>query len=214
MHTYTDGKYGVPGHSRYPDNEHYECRSGSLNCQCNKYGQKCDKHLFCNDKTYRCEDKLYAKLAAYPGYKKGAGYISGEVTVTAIVAEKKYDDHYDHYGAKLCDNNATTLVIKWNLKGQSRYMDPAYMGGLQINDGHTCSYDKQVGGPFWCGYSDPKSNPWKAVHWSSKRGTVNVQVGLSLSEVVGRTLVITRDDGHKLACGVLKPPVTKTPYHP
>jgi len=203
------------GHTH--DKEHYGCHLGSLNCQCNKHGPKCDKNLFCNHKTYRCEDTLYAKLGAYPGYKEGAGYISGEVTVTAIVSEKKYVDHHDHYGTqgpKLCDNNATTLVIKWNLKGQSKYMDPAYMGGLQIDDGNTCSYSNQVGGPFWCGYSDPKSNPWQAVHWSSNRGTVNVQVGLSLSEVVGRTLVITRDDGHKLACGVLKPPATKTHYYP
>lgn len=212
-HEYND-KYGKHDRNEHYQNEHYgyesKCRVGSIHCKCEPYGQKCDKNLFCNYHSNRCEDKLYAKMAAYPGTAEDTRFISGEVTVSAIVADKKYDHHsYDRYGSKLCDKNATTLVITWNFKGHPGYTDGevnlANVKGVHIHTGNTCKSGDLVGGHFWCGYSGAKSDPWNGVEWSSNKGTANVQVGLSLAEVVGRTFVIHRDDGQRWACGVLMP---------
>eukprot|EP00929_Paragymnodinium_shiwhaense_P000088 TRINITY_DN10023_c0_g1_i3.p1 TRINITY_DN10023_c0_g1~~TRINITY_DN10023_c0_g1_i3.p1 ORF type:complete len:578 (+),score=45.37 TRINITY_DN10023_c0_g1_i3:73-1734(+) len=108
-------------------------------------------------------------------------------------------------------------VVTYDLGGVdpkcNRDSNPSKYGcGVQLFEGTKCS---AVGRMYWDRHYIPK-NPWEKVRYYALKhkkaiGDTPVHAGLTLGDMVGRTVVIRDYDARRVACAVLLPPESHRP---
>lgn len=119
-----------------------------------------------------------ATLGPYPGTEADSSFQSGSVIVTE-----------DASGA---------LVLAYQWVGETG----GASGGIHVHTGRTCDDASQVGGHYWT--PQTMADMWIPAKWQSSSGKVTVAgTGLSLGDVLGRTVVVHAPSGSRWACGVI-----------
>jgi len=119
------------------------------------------------------------RLGAYPGYKPGI-ITKGNVVVT--------------------EKSGSVLTVTYDFTGVK-----AAQGGLHIHTGTSCNDAANVGGHYWL--PSTATDPWLVTNWAAVNGkasgTFDVSAGLTLSQVMGRAVVVHDGAGARIACGVI-----------
>jgi hypothetical protein len=110
------------------------------------------------------------------------------------------------YTYKQNENHAVVVHAPGGMKIGCGELEEA-RGGIHIHSGTSCATHDQVGGHFW---TNTAADPWTAVGTYSAgavtvTGLVDIKPGYTLSENVGRTVVVhSAADGARVLCGVLQ----------
>lgn len=135
-------------------------------------------------------------MGGYPGYE-GELKVRGTVTVSAFA---------DSLGE---------MMLQWNLDGADglcveNASHPAKNAcGIHIHEGMLCGKnDGLVGGHFYHKASSPGGDPWAHFTYTTtnsgrSEGASSLFIGLTLVDVMARSVVVHDHDGKRIACGVI-----------
>eukprot|EP00941_MAST-03F_sp_MAST-3F-sp1_P005009 g5009.t1 len=133
-------------------------------------------------------DVTCSSFSKYPDYD-GDTLITGWVDVRQIsftkgkIAEAVVEIHYEFSG-----------------------LEPNASGGWHVHSGSSCETNEDVGGHFW---TEGVTDPWTDIKWtSSKEGKSSGSVrllGLTVSSLANRTVVVHNAAKVRVACGILLP---------
>jgi len=143
------------------------------------------------------------ELGRYPAYPWMGVNVSGSIEV-----------------ANLGEGKFGAVEIRYELRG----LAPNLTAGLHIHQGKTCKTTAEVAGHLYPSHS--QADPWTNITYTSDatgfaKGAFEMQ-GFELIGLVGHAVVVhgdALDDGVRVACGVLKPPVApshslwNSPWH-
>jgi len=132
-----------------------------------------------------------AVMCTYPGY-------SGDLQVAGSVS---------------VDESGNNIVLSWRLSGLEAELcetPPEGVGnacGIHIHSGTTCHDSSGVGGHYFM--ENIGADPWSPVVYTpnvfgdSRSSGNNIVIGHTLTDVVGRALVVHDHTGGRVACGII-----------
>mmetsp|Transcript_114805 Transcript_114805/g.214904 ORF Transcript_114805/g.214904 Transcript_114805/m.214904 type:complete len:281 (-) Transcript_114805:127-969(-) len=134
-------------------------------------------------------------MGDYPGY-------TGELKVRGTVAVSTFVD------------SVGEMMLQWNLDGTDSLCgenasNPAKNAcGIHIHEGMLCSNEKLVGGHFYLKAAAPAGDPWAHFTYTAtgtgrSEGASSVFIGLSLADVMARSVVVHDHTGARIACGLI-----------
>jgi len=134
-----------------------------------------------------------ASMGSYPGYS-GDLHFTGSVSV---------------------DETENDIRLSWRLGGLEAELcasPPVGVGnacGIHIHSGSTCDDSSSVGGHYY--HDDMAADPWSPVVYTPDASGASVSagnlitIGHSLSDVMGRAIVVHDHTGGRVACGIIQP---------
>ena len=140
---------------------------------------------------------------------------AGRMLPTAVLGSYPgYSGDVHSFGAVSVDQSGGDIRLSWHLGGLEADLcavPPVGVGnacGIHIHSGSTCDDSSAVGGHYYNENLD--ADPWSQVVFtpdesggSMSSGNV-IAIGQSLSDVMGRAIVVHDHTGGRVACGIIQ----------
>jgi len=150
----------------------------------------------------------------HTGGRVGCGIIQALPAATADMSSYPgYSGDLHFTGSVSVDQSGDNLLLSWHLCGLEAQLcatPPEGVGnacGIHIHSGSTCDDASGVGGHYYHG--DLAADPWSPVVYTpdafgdSTTFGISIAIGQSLSDVLGRAIVVHDHTGARVACGII-----------
>jgi len=144
-------------------------------------------------------------------YDRDSGY--GQVTYAIMDLYPGYTGDLQVVGSVSVDQSGDNIVLSWRLSGLEADLcktPPEGVGnacGIHIHSGTTCDDSSGVGGHYYM--ENIGADPWSPVVFTpnvlgdSTSSGNNIVIGHSLTDVLGRAMVVHDHTGGRVACGII-----------